>query len=102
VVTGSPAELKRAVGGDVLQLSSGDPAGLEEAIAAQPWVNRIAAAEDGLLHVYVDDAALALPEAMRIAYSKHIKLDRVTYTQPTLDDVFLMHTGTQIRDKAGV
>ncbi|MEX0790444.1 MAG: DUF4162 domain-containing protein, partial [Actinomycetota bacterium] len=99
VVTGSPAELKRAVGGDVLQLESTDPAGLQEAIGAEAWANRIVAGESGL-HVYVDDAALALPEAMRIAYGKGIKLDRVTYTQPTLDDVFLMHTGTQLRDKA--
>jgi ABC-2 type transport system ATP-binding protein len=99
VVTGSPAELKRAVGGDVLQLASADPAGLREAIGAEVWVNRIVAGEGGLLHVYVDDAARALPEAMRIAYGKRIKLDRVTYTQPTLDDVFLMHTGTQLRDK---
>ncbi|CAN5809189.1 ATP-binding cassette domain-containing protein [soil metagenome] len=99
VVTGSPSELKRAVGGDVLQLASADPAGLQEAIAAEPWANRIVAPEDGLLHVYVADATRALPEAMRIAYAMGIALDRVTYTQPTLDDVFLMHTGTQLRDK---
>ena len=98
VVTGSPAELKRAVGGDVLQLDSTDPT-LRDAIQNQPWVNRIVAGGGGSLHVYVDDATVALPEAMRIAYGKGIKLDRVTYTQPTLDDVFLLHTGTQLRDK---
>ena len=75
------------------------PAGLQEAIAAEPWINRIVAGEDGSLYVYVEEAALALPEVMRIAYRKGIVLDRVTYTQPSLDDVFLMHTGTQLRDK---
>ncbi|HEX2180194.1 MAG TPA: ATP-binding cassette domain-containing protein [Actinomycetota bacterium] len=99
VVTGSPAELKRAVGGDVLQIATRDARRLQEAISAEPWVNRIAAGDDGALHVYVADAAAALPEVMRIAYGAGIGLDSVTYTQPSLDDVFLMHTGSQLRDK---
>jgi ABC-2 type transport system ATP-binding protein len=99
VVTGTPAELKRAVGGDVLQISTPKTARLGEAIAAEPWVNRIVSVDDGALHVYVAEAAAALPEVMRIAYGSGIALESVTYTQPSLDDVFLMHTGSQLRDK---
>ncbi len=99
VVTGTPAELKRAVGGDVLQISAPEAGRLRDAIAAEPWVNRIVSVDDGTLHVYVAEAAAALPEVMRIAYGSGISLESLTYTQPSLDDVFLMHTGSQLRDK---
>lgn len=101
VVTGSPADLKRAVGGDVLQITSAEAGRLREAISSQPWVNRTASHAERSLHVYVDDASTSLPEVMRIAYRDGIALDQVTYTQPSLDDVFLLHTGSQLREKAG-
>ncbi|HEX2053223.1 MAG TPA: ATP-binding cassette domain-containing protein [Actinomycetota bacterium] len=99
VVTGSPADLKRAVGGDVLEIASSDAASLRDSIAQHDWVNRIVAGDNGNLYVYVDDASRALPEVMRMALGRGLALDRVTYTQPTLDDVFLLHTGTQLREK---
>jgi hypothetical protein len=30
-----------------------------------------------------------------------VELDRVSYNQPTLDDVFLLHTGHELRDGGG-
>ena len=100
VVTGSPAELKRAVGGDVILIASAQCDQLRDLIGSQPWVNRIASGREGTLYVYVDEAARALPEVMRTAFGSGIGLDTVTYTQPTLDDVFLMHTGNPLREKA--
>jgi ABC-2 type transport system ATP-binding protein len=102
VVTGSPAELKRRVGGDVLEIASGEAGLLREALAGREWVSRIVDGEDGSLYVYVQDATTALPDVMRLAMERGVTLDKVTYTQPTLDDVFLLHTGAQLRDKAGV
>jgi ABC-2 type transport system ATP-binding protein len=97
IVSGSPPELKRAVGADVIQVQTDRPDALREATGALPWVQRtIVTAGD--LHIYVDDATAALPEVMRLALDRGIALHAVTYSQPTLDDVFLMHTGHELRE----
>jgi hypothetical protein len=46
----------------------------------------------------VEDAAVALPAVMRIGLEQGIELGRVTYSQPSLDDVFLLHTGRELRE----
>jgi ABC-2 type transport system ATP-binding protein len=99
VTEGSPAELKRSVGADLVQVTTGEPDRLRRAIAGERWVKDIVAAgEPGDLHVYVDDASAALPAVMRIGLEQGIELNQVTYSQPSLDDVFLLHTGRELRE----
>lgn len=98
VVTGSSIELKRAVGADVVQVSTPSPARLRDAITGQAWAQRVVDGDGGDLHVYVHDAAVALPAIIRLAHERDVDLERVTYTQPTLDDVFLLHTGRELRE----
>lgn len=100
VVTGTPSELKRAVGADVVQVSTSKPGALKHAIEPEPWVQRIVAVESGEVLVYVRDAAAAIPAIMRLAAAAGVELDRITYSQPTLDDVFLMHTGHELSQEA--
>ena len=97
VVTGTPSELKRAVGADVIQISCKEPERLTEAISGEPWVKKIVVG-DADTHVYVEDASVALPAVMRLTIDRGVTLDRVTYSQPTLDDVFLLHTGKELRE----
>jgi ABC-2 type transport system ATP-binding protein len=127
VVTGAPADLKRSLGGTVIEVSSAAPDRLRGALDGLPWVRHIAAAapdglapqagglatqpgglatqpgglatqsggrsaESGGLHIFVADAAAALPELVRVSLEHDIGLTRVTCHQPTLDDVFLLHT----------
>jgi ABC-2 type transport system ATP-binding protein len=98
IVTGSPTQLKREVGADVVQIATPSPDPLKEAISDEPWVQRIAQTESSEVHVYVADATIALPAVMRLSLEKDIVLERVTYAQPTLDDVFLLHTGRELRE----
>ncbi len=98
VVSGSPDELKRSVGADVVQVTTDAPERLREIIAGQPWVKRVAQTESSEVHVYVEDAAVALPALMHLSLERGVKLDRVTYSRPTLDDVFLLHTGRELRE----
>jgi ABC-2 type transport system ATP-binding protein len=98
VVSGSPAELKRSVSADVVQVATGDPERLRQVITAEPWVKEIVGGDSGDLHVYVEDASVALPAVMRLALEQDVKLERVTYSQPSLDDVFLLHTGRELRE----
>lgn len=101
VVEGAPADLKRAVGADIIEIVAQESGALESAISGQPWLQRHARAAGGELHVHVTDAASAMPALMRIASERGIHLERVTYSQPTLDDVFLLHTGRELREQEG-
>ena len=68
-------------------------------VRVAPWATRVAA-PDAVVHVYVQDASVALPALMRLALDAGIALERLSYTQPTLDDVFLLHTGRELREAA--
>jgi ABC-2 type transport system ATP-binding protein len=101
IVTGTPAELKRGVGADVVQVAIREgrtPERLRSAIAGQTWVKQIVEPDEGEVHVYVEDAAVAIPAIMQLAVASDVELERVTYNQPTLDDVFLLHTGRELRE----
>ena len=98
VVTGSPVELKRAVAADVVQVATSAPGLLESVIRDEPWVKNILVTESNEVHIYVDDASVALPAIMRSSFQHGLTLESVTYTRPTLDDVFLLHTGRELRE----
>jgi ABC-2 type transport system ATP-binding protein len=98
IVTGSPSDLKREVGADVVQVATPTPDVLRDAVAAEPWVRRIAETDSNEVHIYVEDVSAALPAVMRLSLQNDVALERVTYSQPTLDDVFLLHTGRELRE----
>ena len=98
VVSGSPTELKHAVAADVIQVATSSPERLRDAIAHEPWVKNTIMTESNEVHIYVEDASAALPAVMSLSLANDLGLERVTYTQPSLDDVFLLHTGRELRD----
>ena len=50
------------------------------------------------LRLYVDDGVAALPKLLRLLEGKGIAVKTITLSEPTLDDVFLRHTGRSLRD----
>jgi ABC-2 type transport system ATP-binding protein len=98
VITGDPATLKRGVGADVVEITTAQVQPLAAAISGSPFVSRTFWPGGDTLTVYVTDAAAAIPAVMRIAQDAGVHLDRVTYNQPTLDDVFLLHTGHGLQE----
>ncbi len=98
VVTGSPLELKRAVRADVVQVATSAPGRLKTMVLQEPWVKNVVLTASNEVHVYVEDASVALPVIMRRSLEQGLTLDRVTYSRPTLDDVFLLHTGRELRE----
>ncbi|MBA2313706.1 MAG: ATP-binding cassette domain-containing protein [Actinobacteria bacterium] len=98
VVSGSPVELKHAVAADVIQVATSSPERLRDAIAHEPWVKNTILTDSNEVHIYVKDASQALPAVMSLSLANDLGLERVTYTQPSLDDVFLLHTGRELRD----
>ena len=103
VAEGSPASLKAEVGGDVVHLTlagRGENGQLINRAAAlvaeQPFVAQVESI-DGRLAVRVADGGEAAPKLMRNLQDQGISVQNVTVSQPSLDDVFLRHTGRQIR-----
>ncbi len=97
---GTPDELKRSVGSDVLQVRLSSDAG--EAITALRSVDGVEKVEQGpraLLVSVSNGAATVSPVAVALD-SIGAKVDELTLRTPTLDDVFLELTGDRIEVSA--
>jgi ABC-2 type transport system ATP-binding protein len=106
VASGTPAELKREVAGDVVTLGlTGGEGGrdpVREAMVvleARPFVREVEKTESGL-RLYVDAGATAIPHILRALDSADLELASVELHRPSLDDVFLTRTGRSLRDAA--
>jgi ABC-2 type transport system ATP-binding protein len=103
VAEGTPSDLKREISGDVVvvDLAAADTAGAPEPVTMleaskllteQPYVHSCEAI-DHTLRLYVDSAATAIPQIMRVLSNKGIETGAIEYRRPSLDDVFLAKTG---------
>jgi ABC-2 type transport system ATP-binding protein len=100
IAEGTPEALKASVGADVVSLDCDAGADLlRGAVAKLPPVKQ-SLITDGRLQVYVEDAASALPQLIHVADELGVRLAAVSYKRPSLDDVFLLHTGHQLRQEA--
>lgn len=95
----TPQGLKRQVGGDAIIVKvDGGPEKLnllQQDLQANPLVRKLIR-EDERLNVYVDHGAATIPAIAVRASELEIALREVTLTQPSLDDVFLQHTGNRM------
>jgi ABC-2 type transport system ATP-binding protein len=93
VALDTPEDLKAAIGKDRVQISTGDdPAAIA---ALRTAFGLDAAVREGLVTFAVPDGAAFVP---RLFAELGVPIHSVTVTRPSLDDVFLAHTGTTIRD----
>jgi ABC-2 type transport system ATP-binding protein len=96
VALGSPEELKRGAGEDIMTVGAVDAAALAPAIAARYGVE-VKPGPDGL-RFGVRDGAAFIP---RLTADFPGQIRSVSVHRPTLDDVFLQLTGRAIRDEEG-
>src|SRR5215813_6692606 len=93
VAEGTPEELKRRVGGEVLEVRLADPAAVPEALRAA----RDLAAGDTRLHgdclsIPVAAASGTVVRAVRVLDAAGVEVADIALRRPTLDDVFLSLT----------
>ncbi len=102
IAEGSPAGLKAQLGGDVVALTFKEQVGAKDRAAAVvkglSFVRDVTAGDDGI-NVIVEDGGAAVPELMRVLGEAGLHVARLSMTTPTLDDVFLKHTGHSIRQE---
>ena len=92
VAQGAPAALKARLGGDVVTLVLERPEGMESALAALPGVAAVVRdAERGALRVTVAEGPRRLPALLECA--RDAGVIEVDLRRPTLEHVFLHHTG---------
>jgi len=95
VTVGSPDELKRQVGKDVVTMRTAEPDKLAKVLLERHGITPDRT-EEGLCF-RVEDGETFVVELIREA---HVRLSGIAVRRPTLDDVFLALTGRQIREEA--
>lgn len=92
---GTPDALKDGVGGDAIRLSfeSGSPGpNVWQALRSHPLVVEVVADGESL-HVVVKEGREALPKLLPALDAIGAGVHSITVSRPSLDDVFLKHTG---------
>jgi ABC-2 type transport system ATP-binding protein len=109
VAQGTPEEMKREIAADTVSLTIAngqDAAGTlsgnaiiataRKALSMISGVTEIINSDNGLI-VYGNNGALIVPEIVRALDKAQVKISSINISTPTLDDVFLKHTGRRIR-----
>ncbi len=101
VTNGTPAELKREVAADSIRVAledcNRDKAHAKELIESMTGVSQVLESSTECLDVYAKDGGVLIADIVRALDSVDIRLSSVTFSSPSLDDVFLKHTGRRIR-----
>lgn len=105
VAQGTPAELKQEIGADAISLGlesstlngGGTREKAKQVLEAKfDGVSNIVNSDIGLT-VYAKNGSSLVPEIVRAFDDAGIKLASIMVSSPSLDDVFLKHTGKRIR-----
>jgi ABC-2 type transport system ATP-binding protein len=93
--------LKDRLGGDVITLEIDNPANIEPLceIYSKNGCTNIVSPKKNEVFITVREGERQIPHILNLALSAGISIRSVSLRKPTLDDVFLHHTGRAIRDK---
>jgi ABC-2 type transport system ATP-binding protein len=95
VVEGTPEALKGELLGDAIHIELAEPAADGEASGALAVVDglREVAVDGRVLRARADSGATAVPAALAALEAAGVPVASVTVSRPSLDDVYLRHTG---------
>jgi ABC-2 type transport system ATP-binding protein len=93
VISGTPKELKRHIGMDVIELHFADRAVAEKAVQLLNPLVKQSTHADQVVKLFVEDGAHRLPELVRQLDSASLHIASLNLSPPTLDDVFIQVTG---------
>ena len=102
ITSGSPAELKQAIGHDTIMLSLKNPKDsairtrAKEVLQAITGVVEVVDSDDGIV-AHARNANEIIADVVTALERNNIRPTSLSMSSPTLDDVFLHHTGRRIR-----
>jgi ABC-2 type transport system ATP-binding protein len=100
IAQGTPAELKSSIpGGYLLRLRFGSPATeLRERLQSLVGVREVRPADSTGVDVYADRGGSLIAEIAAVAAATGAELSDVHISEPSLENLFLHHTGRSLRD----
>lgn len=100
IALGTPAELKASIpGGYLLRLRFGShSAPLLERLATLPGVTEVRPSGDAAADVYAGRGGSLIPEIVNAAAAFGVELSDVHISEPSLENLFLHHTGRSLRE----
>jgi ABC-2 type transport system ATP-binding protein len=100
VALDAPEALKKEVGGDVITLELEDPTDMARlrVIYKGRGFATIVSQKNNEVSIAVIDGEHQIPSVLNLASSAGISISSVSLHKPTLNDVFLHHTGHAIRE----
>ena len=99
VVEGTPRELVDQMGADVIHIQGqGDCDEFIQAVQALSFVESVTAG-DCVVQIGVDSGNRRLAEIVSMDTGDGFHIEDISVAKPSLGDVFLTHTGRQLRDK---
>ncbi len=102
VAQGTPSELKSEIGADrvTLGFENGNPSAAKDrakqVLSGLGGITEIVDSDEGIV-IYAKNGGFLIPDIVRAFDGARIKLSSIGVSSPTLDDVFLKHTGRRIR-----
>lgn len=100
VVSGTPTNLKNALGRDMIYLETDNDKAAVEVLRPLNIVKDVQTAPEGLALTINSDGTHILPVIMSRLKDNGIEITEVNLKKPTLDDVFVYYTGREIRNQA--
>ncbi|MGA7753815.1 MAG: ATP-binding cassette domain-containing protein [Candidatus Sulfotelmatobacter sp.] len=100
IAVGTPGELKRSIpGGYLLRLQFGNPTpDLLQRLQSLAGVREVRALDTTGADVYADRGGSLIPEIAAVAVAAGAELSDVHISEPSLENLFLHHTGRSLRD----
>ncbi len=93
-VIGKPSELKSAVGGEILSISSQNPD--LAAVVKELGYSTMTESSNGTAELLVVNGEAVIPRLVEDLRARGLEIASVSLKKPTLDDVFLKYTGARI------
>ncbi len=104
VAQGTPASLKAEIGADVIQIALKNDGAKKvqdiarEALRRIPGVQEVQNYDAGVT-AYAKNGPSLVPQMVRMLDDAGVQIAQLTLSAPSLDDVFLKHTGHQMRSE---
>ncbi|MCL4444814.1 MAG: ATP-binding cassette domain-containing protein [Candidatus Thermoplasmatota archaeon] len=100
LITGTPAELKESLKGDIINLTLSDQKGAD-LMKTAPDALEVTDSGPNAVRIKVISADESLPKIINFISQHELSTVKLTVQKPTLDEVFLEYTGRSIRDEEG-
>lgn len=102
-ITDSPKELKNALGNEIVIFEINSEIKLEQLVSEIKNISTVkdVSTNGSIVTVFTTSGDQLIPQIFQQASNLEIKIENISLTKPTLDDVFLSHTGRELREDEG-